>query len=273
MKKSLKSDAVRILSSVVDNIGANDTQRLRILTFHSVQDHHQNEWHTSLFNFKMQMQYLFDSGYRTYTIKQIVEQRDFLLNCKEKAVVLTFDDGLLNNYTYVCDILSSFNMNATFFISTENISDQRIPPISKGLMYYHDCLMLSWSDVREIHKSGFEVGSHSHSHDLLAQMPQSLARENVAISKRLLDAELNAPITSFAYPYGHKSAYSGWTKNVLRELGFKAGCTQMGGAVSSSDDLLELPRIGIRGSDSLEVFRQKVTGCYDFLRLVHKYFY
>jgi hypothetical protein len=101
---------------------------------------------------------------------------------------------------------------------------------------------------------------------LIAQLSRKTAFENIATSKQKIEAELDARVTSFSYPYGRRDAYAGWTKAILSELGFRVGCTQRGGALSKDDDLLELPRIGIKGSDSLEVFKQKVSGCYDFLR-------
>jgi peptidoglycan/xylan/chitin deacetylase (PgdA/CDA1 family) len=268
----LIGDALRLTGATLHRLGVGDAQRLRILTFHSVMEHPKGEWHASPSIFARQMCYLRDAGYRTYSIKEIVEQWPQLAQRKEKAVALTFDDGLLSHCTVVCDILSSFKMRATFFLTTENINSKRSPPVSSGLHYFNDCLMLSWDDVRAMHRRGFEIGSHAHSHDLIAQMSEAVALENISTSKRLIERELNETITSFAYPYGHKSSYAEWTAKILKKVGFTVGCTQMGGALSPNDDLFELPRVGIRGNDSLEVFRQKVSGSYDFLRQVHRYF-
>lgn len=265
-KRSLKNEAMRYFASGLFRMGINDIERLRILTFHSVQNHPDDHWHTPPKVFEEQMRFLCDSGYSNYRVMDIVNQWPYILQKKEKAVALTFDDGLLNNFTIVSDILMSFNMRATFFISTENIGNRRNLPISRGLEYFSDTRMLSWNDIREMHRRGFEIGSHSHTHDMIAKMPRPLALENIAASKRALEAELHAKIVSFAYPYGHINAYAGWTREILSELGFRAGCTQMGGALSDKADMFELPRIGIKGYDSLDVFIHKVTGSYDFLR-------
>jgi len=268
MKRPLKSEALRLFASGLFTLGITGVERFRILTFHSVQDHADNRWHTSPAVFESQMRYLSESGYRTYRIMDIVEQWPYILKSKEKAVALTFDDGLLNNFTIVAEILDKLNMSATFFISTENIGTQRNYPVSQGLEYFHDTQMLCWDDIREMHRRGFEIGSHSHSHDMIAKMSTQQAQENIAESKRVLEAELDTGVVSFAYPYGLKNAHAGWTRDILSELGFKAGCTQMGGALSNQSKLLELPRIGMKGSDSLEVFKHKISGSYDFVRWI-----
>ncbi|HBA86936.1 MAG TPA: hypothetical protein DCZ75_02800 [Geobacter sp.] len=268
MRTSLKSGALRLAASALHKVGAFDARRLRILTFHSVQDHPKGKWHTPVAVFESQMRYLRDAGYRSYTVREIAGEWPEPALRREKGVALTFDDGLLNNFTVVCDILARYGLSATFFISTENVGVMRNPPVSRGLEYFRRTPMLNWDDVRELHKRGFEIGSHSHSHDLIAGMPRTKARENIAASKRVLETELGAEAVSFAYPFGHRSAFAPWTGKILGELGFRAGCTQMGGPLSEDHDLLELPRIGIKGSDSQEVFRQKVSGSYDFVKWI-----
>ena len=266
MQVSLKRRALNIATSGFFRLGMHDASRLRVFTFHSVQDHPDNNWHTSPKVFESQMRFLSEAGYRSLTIVEIADNWPGILERNEKGVAVTFDDGLLNNFTIASEILEKFGMKATFFITTENIGQQRNFPVSKGLEYFKDSPMMSWYDIRALHKKGFEIGSHGHSHDKIARMPESEALESVTMSKKIIESELNAEISSFAYPYGHIGAYAPWTREMLREAGFRAGCTQSGGALSDCNDLLELPRIGIRGYDSLEVFTHKVSGCYDFLR-------
>jgi len=266
---TLRREMLKMAATGLFWLRMHDAHRLRIATFHSVQDHVDRNWHTPVKVFEDQMRYLAEAGYVTYTISELVAQWPGILHKNEKGIVITFDDGLLNNLTAAADILEKYAVKATFFISTENISHQRVRPVSSGLEYFKDTEMMSWNDLRELHKRGFEIGSHGHSHDMIAKMPEYLAREKVALSKQILESEVGVSIASFAYPYGHQGAYAPWTREMLVALGFRVGCTQSGGALSGCNDLLELPRIGIRGYDSAEVFMHKISGCYDFLRLVH----
>ena len=265
MKLPLKSELLRIMAGGISGLHLCRSARLRIMTFHSVQDNADERWHTPSQVFESQMRYLYEAGYHTCTISSIAMQWPDILKT-EKVVALTFDDGLINHFTIVRDILTKFNMTATFFISTENIGRQRKCPISPGLSYFRNISMLSWDDIREMYLCGFEIGSHSHSHDLIAKLSKPEAFKNIATSKQMIESELGVRVNSFAYPYGHKNAFAGWTRDVLSELGFIAACTQEGGALSMHHDLLELPRIGIKGNDSLDVFIRKVNGCYDFLQ-------
>lgn len=268
MGLSLKSRVLRLAASVVHGVGGDDPHRLRILTYHGIEERPTGKWQVAREAFEAQMRFLRDAGYRTYTVAEILEKWPEPARRKERAVAITFDDGFLNNLTVACGVLARFGMKATFFIPTENIGVARRAPVSRALSSCSDSAMLCWNDLRKIRSMGHEIGSHSHSHDPVAALPRALAQQNVAHSKRLLESELKCQVVSFAYPYGHGGSFAPWTGEILRLEGFRAACTQMGGALSEGSDLLQLARIGIKGTDSLAVFRQKVSGSYDFLRWI-----
>ncbi len=51
--------------------------------------------------------------------------------------------------------------------------------------------------------AGMEVGSHSLSHQRLHELPQDVARYEIAESRTALRNMLGVPIEHFAYPFGH----------------------------------------------------------------------
>ena len=61
------------------------------------------------------MQYLHDNGYKMVSVKKIAEM---FANGEstEKTIVMTFDDGYLDNYTNVLPLLKKYNATATFFV-------------------------------------------------------------------------------------------------------------------------------------------------------------
>lgn len=68
----------------------------------------------------------------------------------EKTVVLTFDDAVKSHLTVVAPILKEHGFGATFFITECWMSDTEN--------------FLSWEDVGELHKMGFEIGNHTWNH-------------------------------------------------------------------------------------------------------------
>lgn len=66
--------------------------------------------------------------------------------------------------------------------------------------------MMSWEQVRELHKAGHEIGSHSLTHPLLTDLPDERLREEVEGSGRVLSEVLGAPVSSFSYPNGRYDA-------------------------------------------------------------------
>ena len=81
-----------------------------------------------------------------------------------KPIVLTFDDGYEDNYTYAFPILKKFSFTATIFLITRDIS---------GLSGWSDSEetikepLLSWDKIKEMSDYGIDFQSHTHTHPSL----------------------------------------------------------------------------------------------------------
>ena len=256
-----------VLKIVVRTLGfaARRVDCVRIFTYHSIQKHANIRAHMSPIRFEEHVRYLSDNGYRSLRIADITDQWPKVLSDRH-SVVLTFDDGLHNNWTNACQILAKYNMTGTFFIPTAYIGDSRQMPSALEMMPYLDAMMLSWSDIREMVEAGFEIGAHSHKHVMVAKQDLYRAREEIVRPKRILEEKLGVAIRSFAYPKGHSDSFAEWTRDIIREAGYLSACTQVGGPLSLDNDLFELPRQGMSGNDRLVELRLKLNGHYDCLR-------
>src|SRR5690348_7993175 len=65
----------------------------------------------------------------------------------DKTVVLTFDDAVKSQLTFVAPLLKELGFGATFLVTHAWMSDT--------------ANYLSWQDVAELHLMDFEIGSHS----------------------------------------------------------------------------------------------------------------
>jgi peptidoglycan/xylan/chitin deacetylase (PgdA/CDA1 family) len=104
-------------------------------------------------------------------------------------------------------------------------------------------LMMKSAEVRSLCAQGMAVGAHTHSHPILSQLPEREAHEQIAQSKRVLEALTNRPVRLFAYPNGKPGQdYTSVHVRQVRELGFIGACSTLPGCAVAASDAFQLPR-------------------------------
>ncbi len=188
--------------------------------------------------FETQLDYLAINGYHPIRLADLT---NYLLNgaaLPDKPIVLTFDDGYADNYTIVFPALRNHKFPATFFIITDFVNENRW-----GYM--------NWAQLAEMVKGGMEIGSHSLDHPDLYRKPRAFQDDEVAGSKKMIEANLPTTVVSFSYPAGN---YDANTLAALRAAGYLGAVTEIQGERQSSDKTLELRRIRVRGAYSINDF-------------------
>lgn len=59
-----------------------------------------------------------------------------------------------------------------------------------------------WSVLRQMHKQGFQIGSHTLTHADLRGLDYDRLKDEIVGSQREIEDRLGAEVTTFAYPYG-----------------------------------------------------------------------
>lgn len=129
-----------------------------------------------------------------------------LLPVPDKTVVLTFDDGVVSHSTVVAPLLKKYGFPATFFVCEFQ------PDFDDKSKY------MTWEQIAQLHRDGFEVASHTRSHKHVDRMaPGEFEQELAYVNRKCADLEIPKP-TAFAYP-----AYvtSPDAMRILRERGVK----------------------------------------------------
>jgi len=103
-------------------------------------------------------------------------------------------------------------------------------------------LMLSWDDVREMHRAGIRFGSHTATHPILSRVDAARARRELVDSRSAIEEHLGAPVAGFAYPNGTRADFLPETKALLRETGYEYAVSTEGGTNDAQTDLFELRR-------------------------------
>ena len=102
--------------------------------------------------------------------------------------------------------------------------------------------ILNWTEARDLVRRGFTIGSHSLRHSILAQETPVTQREDLAASRRLLEAETGAGVDLLAYPSGTAQDYRPDTVAAARAAGFRAALTTIKGWNTPGAPMFELRR-------------------------------
>jgi len=173
---------------------------------------------------------LLASGYHFMTLSEAMAAP-----LKKRTIVLTFDDGCVDNYTNLFPLLKKHKVKATLYLSD-----------LRGENYLSDAQIL------EMVASGLvEVGGHTQTHCELHMCSAQEAIEEVQQNRLHLQQLTKQPVESFAYPGGFhpEQAY-----DAVKKAGFRyAVLTKR--KVKGPRDLLRLPRTIIpRESTTIQAY-------------------
>lgn len=144
-----------------------------------------------------------------------------------KPVMLTVDDGYVDDVKTILPVLKRHHMVATFYIITGR---------------FHEQGFLNETEVRRLDEAGMDIGAHTRTHVPLNAIPASQVPSQVEGSKRDLQRILGHFVYFFSYPYG---AFSPATVREVRKAGFLLAVTTNGGTTESSTAPLTMPRIHV----------------------------
>jgi len=180
-----------------------------------------------------------------------------------RALAITFDDGYRDNVTNAAPVLQRLGLPATFFIVTGRMGGVMVPdedPATGAIM--------TWEEVRELVRAGFDIGGHTVTHPHLARLGEEEQRREILDCARAIAEQLGQRPEAFAYPYGSVADYNEVSVRLVREAGFQYAVSNRYGANPPGCDRWTLRRIWIDGTDSLETFQAKVAGRLDAFALL-----
>lgn len=106
-----------------------------------------------------------------------------------------------------------------------------------------DDLMMSSAQVKALHAHGMEIGGHTMSHPILANLSEDEARREIGEGKDKLEAIVKERIRFFAYPNGKPGKdYKPEQVGMVRDLGFQAAVSTTWGVACNRSDIWQLPR-------------------------------
>lgn len=216
----------------------NDNRGVPVLYYHSVRESADNEVTISPEMLKTQLKYIKDQGYVTLTISEL---KEYLLNnspIPKKSIVITFDDGYMDNYFNAFPILKNLNMVATIFCITSDLNGT----------YY-----LSIDAINEMCHYGIDFQSHTVNHPKLDKMTYDEQLIELKESKKTLESITGKKVDCIAYPFGDFNADS---IKAAKDSGYSLGFTTKIGFSDRDDNPLKLDRIYISSKYNMDTFKE-----------------
>jgi peptidoglycan/xylan/chitin deacetylase (PgdA/CDA1 family) len=227
---------------------------VRVLMYHKFSTEQSDFLTVTTTQFEAQLAYLKSENYQFITAQNLL---DFYINNKplpSKPLLLTFDDGYVNNLELAYPILKKYATKATIFIPTSFVG------ITNKWDNGSDAIM-SLEQLKNLDPSVFELALHSHKHQNYAGLSVGEIAEDVAQNVAFFKQNNLNYTPVFAYPYGGRPEYEVRNRmvSVFKMMGVKAAF-RIGNRVNSFKikDLYELNRIDVKGTDGFWMFKWKV---------------
>ena len=214
-----------------------------ILNYHKV-DTLNHALSVSSQEFEEQMEYLYKNQYTTITPDQLMSYLKHGKELPAKPIMITFDDGYLDNYTNAYPIMKKYGFTATIFIVTNQV----------GI----DPNFMTWDQIREMQQNGIVFGSHTVHHKSLTSLKKEQIISELTQSRADIAEQLGSQPKYFAYPTG---TYNSDIEEMVRLAGYKAAFTINYGQVGPDSDLYALERIPIfKGQKTFRSFFIRLNG-------------
>jgi peptidoglycan/xylan/chitin deacetylase (PgdA/CDA1 family) len=194
-----------------------------------------------------QLAWLKRRRYNVITLGEYLEYRANYRFPPPKTVVLTIDDGYLDNATVARPLLERFGLSATLFLtsSPRAARDPGRDPALAGRA------LIDPAKARELLGERFEIGSHTRTHPDLTAITRDEAWHEIAGSRTELEACLGTHVAAFAYPFG---ALNPEIRVLVEQAGYRAARGTRPGRNRPATPAFDLRWLEIRGTYSLPRF-------------------
>lgn len=204
------------------------------LMYHGVSDEPWGgiELFVSPSDLEAQLQYLADNGYTPIWFEDLARIDEI-----ERPILLTFDDGYVDNYTELFPLLQKFNMKATVFVVTGTID--------------WNPKNLTSAQIREMSDSGLvSIQSHTATHPYLSHLSREQQEWELAESKKVLTRITGREPYVLCYPSGNFNQDT----LELAEVYYRMGINMNGGDYYTGDDPYQVSRWYVSRYHTLDAF-------------------
>ena len=175
-----------------------------------------------------------------------------------RPIILTFDDGYLDNYTNLLPLMQQYGYRGVLYLLGDfevcyNYWDVDIDPTEPRSE------IMNAEQKHAFVAAGWEIGAHTMRHPRLSTLPLPEAAAEISRSKAALEIALQTEIVSFAYPFGDLSDD---LKSAVRAAGFALGIATDTGGLTIEDDRMQVFRVNMFPHESTSSLFKKTSPWY-----------
>ncbi len=227
--------------------------------------------------FERHIRYLRDHGFNALNTREFLSILGGKHQPPGRPVVITFDDGWLDNWLYAFPVLKRYHMKAVIFVVTSLVAEEGRRERSdektvSPLPVHTECqkmveegrgseVMLSWDEIREMESSGLiDIQSHMRTHqrwdkpEIDRKTRSEIIFRELERSKNIIEKNLDKQCDTLCWPWG---IYDEEDIALARSAGYKILFTTEKGTNSPETEAWRIRRITI-GNISPFTFRKKL---------------
>lgn len=205
--------------------------KVPIIMYHSIlkDSSKSNKYIITPTTFEKDLQYIYEHGYTTITMSDLIAYVHQDKPLPEKPIIITFDDGHYNNLGYAVPLLEKYNMKAVISIVgsyTDTFSRTDEANLNYSYLRWKDIRNLMADEIIEFQNHTYNLHSNTNgrmgcskkSYESKASYEKVLSEDISKLQEQFKENTGYVPNT-FTYPFGSisKASYP-----VIKNLGFKA---------------------------------------------------
>jgi len=222
-------------------------RNIPILCMHEVGPDAKNEYSIKTADLEKYLQWLHDNGFQSVTLRDVAAYIAGEKELPEKPVVLTFDDNWKSAIKIVKPLLEKHGYVGVAFVISSPVGENE--------------RRLTWDDCKALAAAGWEIGSHSTTHEILTQVPEGqtaesirpMVEEQIRDSKAQIEEQTGLQVTSFAFPFGN---YDEFVLETLKDAGYTAAVSIDRSTADERSDPFRLPRRMIMNQSAFSTFQR-----------------
>ena len=205
--------------------------KVPVLTYHDFSYEESSDMVINQEEFEKEMKYLANHHYHSLDLSEMECFMKKKCSIPKKSVLITMDDGWINELEIAAPILKKYNLKAVIFYIGEHLDDE-----NPNFMHREDLERL------KLEYPNIEIASHSYS--LHFEDAYQLSFDEFIVDMDLMKEEI--PSSYYAYPYGRGSdTYSEALEKSGYKLAFTFGPDKEHRKASQQDSIYRVPRLNM----------------------------
>lgn len=240
----IKERISEMLAGIPKKVEGPSASSVAVLNYHFFYDSKTEACNESIClstdNFRKQLSYLKENGYKTLTMQEFYDWKSGKITVPKKSVLLTIDDGAMGTDTHLPQILEEYQMHASLFLITGWWDVSKYQKTSYLEIYSHG---------NELHHNNYCAGGKCGYKPLLLSKDEIVSDLKESLSKGISKL-------AFCYPFYQTSKT---LESALKEVGISLAFAGGNKKASRNGSNYYIPRYIIYKGTSMSQFIRMVS--------------